>query len=163
MKIGWTVQLEHILHIKNWKKSLTTSLPIDNVYIWKIRYRLRFSRVISLISDLNFKRSNAMQIGLWIWNHPSRFDPKSNFNFVFFSFSSAQNQMVVVVVFFLLLYVVIFLLYMQIDPFCAQIVLYTLSSNIHGAIPSIHTMNILNIFFHFVLFFPHIGCNTRKH
>lgn len=35
---------------------------------------------------------------------------------------------------------------MQIDPFCAQIVLYTLSSNIHGAIPSIHTMNILNIF-----------------
>lgn len=80
---------------------------------------------------------------------------KIEFQFRFFSFSSAQNQMVVVVVFFLLLYVVIFLLYMQIDPFCAQIVLYTLSSNIHGAIPSIHTMNILNIFF-ILFFFSHI-------
>lgn len=56
--------------------------------------------------------------------------------------------------YFLLLYIVIFLLYMQIDPFCAQIVLYTLSSNIHGAILSIHTMNILNIFFILFFFFP---------
>lgn len=56
----------HIAHqiekYKN-KKSLTTSSPIE-MYVWKIRYRWRFSRVISLISDLNFKRSNAMQIGL---------------------------------------------------------------------------------------------------